>query len=313
MDQLPQVSIIIPTFNRENFVQDTLNSVKAQTFEDWECIIVDDGSTDGSALLIHSLIEKDQRFQYYKRPEIYPKGASSCRNYGFNLSNGKYIQWLDDDDLLSTNKLELQWLELENQKNSKIFSTCGWDLIWQGKQFQLKNFMKDQVSIDPKDFYQEISKQQAFVPLHAYLTPRELIRAAGEWNSRLSVNDDAEFFTRILLNADKLINTKGCHVLYREHEVGRISRKSDETALNSLMLSFRLIHSYLTAFGVEGKPYFKWKLLKAFYKYHDTYPAILREHKDFFLENGINLNWRIYYLIKHRIYGFLYPLYKNYL
>ncbi|MAP79619.1 MAG: hypothetical protein CL526_00895 [Aequorivita sp.] len=94
------VSIIIPTYNRAHLIGETLDSVLAQTYTNWECIVVDDGSTDGTEALLQKYVEHDSRFQYHHRPKDRPKGANACRNYGFEISKGEYIQWFDSDDLM---------------------------------------------------------------------------------------------------------------------------------------------------------------------------------------------------------------------
>ena len=99
------VSIIIPTYNRAHYLEDTLASIKFQTYTDWECIIVDDGSEDDTEIVVQEFL-KDNRFKYLKRPETLSKGANSCRNYGFEHSSGEFIQWFDSDDLMTSNHLE---------------------------------------------------------------------------------------------------------------------------------------------------------------------------------------------------------------
>jgi glycosyltransferase involved in cell wall biosynthesis len=110
----PSVSIIIPTYNRAHLIGETLDSIIAQTYANWECIIVDDGSADNSTDLIDSYIKKDNRFHYHQRPVDRIKGANACRNYGFELSEGKYIKWFDSDDIMHPNFLEKQVLVLES-------------------------------------------------------------------------------------------------------------------------------------------------------------------------------------------------------
>lgn len=97
----PLVSIIIPTFNRAHTLRDTLDSVKKQTYQNWECIIIDDGSEDDSVNLILKYIDADKRFKFYKRNRD-PKGAPTCRNIGIiEKSRGEFIQFLDSDDQLA--------------------------------------------------------------------------------------------------------------------------------------------------------------------------------------------------------------------
>ena len=96
----PLISIIIPTYNRRDLISDTLDSILVQTYKNWECIIVDDGSTDNSSAVINSYVKKDSRFQYHKRPIDKAKGGNACRNYGFELSKGEFVNWFDDDDIM---------------------------------------------------------------------------------------------------------------------------------------------------------------------------------------------------------------------
>lgn len=104
----PLVSIIIPTYNRAHLIGETLDSVIAQTYTNWECIVVDDGSTDNTKEVLAEYCKKDARFQFHNRPANRQKGGNAARNYGFEVSKGEYINWLDSDDLLTANKLEVQ-------------------------------------------------------------------------------------------------------------------------------------------------------------------------------------------------------------
>ncbi|OXA81459.1 glycosyltransferase family 2 protein [Flavobacterium frigidimaris] len=102
----PLVSIIIPTYNRANLITETLNSILMQSYENWECIVVDDGSTDNTKFIVDYYKEKDSRFQYHIRPKNRMGGGNAARNYGFELSKGEFIQWFDDDDLMDKNKIK---------------------------------------------------------------------------------------------------------------------------------------------------------------------------------------------------------------
>lgn len=97
------VSIIIPCYNQAAFIEDTLSSVFNQTYQDWECLLIDDGSTDNTADLIEKWVRKDARFHYYKKEN---SGVSATRNYGLTLCKGDYIQFLDGDDYIHKTKLE---------------------------------------------------------------------------------------------------------------------------------------------------------------------------------------------------------------
>ncbi|WP_336127225.1 glycosyltransferase family 2 protein [Mesoflavibacter sp. CH_XMU1422-2] len=100
------VTIIIPTYNNSYLILETLNSVMAQNHNQWECIIVDDGSTDDTESIINDFIVKDNRFKILKRPPNRLKGANACRNIGLENSQGDYILFLDADDILTITCLE---------------------------------------------------------------------------------------------------------------------------------------------------------------------------------------------------------------
>ncbi|QNK79103.1 glycosyltransferase family 2 protein [Winogradskyella sp. PAMC22761] len=106
MPNQPLVSIIIPTYNRAHLIGETLDSVMAQTYQNWECTVVDDGSTDDTVQVIQDYCAKDSRFKHYNRPEDRPKGANACRNIGIYNSLGEYLIFLDSDDLLEMNCLK---------------------------------------------------------------------------------------------------------------------------------------------------------------------------------------------------------------
>ena len=104
----PLVSIIIPTYNRAHLIGETLDSIIAQTYQNWECIVVDDGSTDHTSAVMQAYCQKEPRIQYHHRPEKHLAGGNGARNYGFKLSKGEYIVWFDSDDLMTENHIEVK-------------------------------------------------------------------------------------------------------------------------------------------------------------------------------------------------------------
>lgn len=101
---LPLVSIIIPCFNQGKFLNETLLSVYNQSYSNWECLIINDGSTDNSENIAKTWVDKDHRFKYFYKDN---NGVSAARNFALEEVNGTYIQFLDADDLLDKRKLEL--------------------------------------------------------------------------------------------------------------------------------------------------------------------------------------------------------------
>lgn len=119
------VTIIIPTFNRQDYIVQTLQSILQQTYKDWECLVVDDGSSDNTAQAVEEFIKIDPRFSFYKRPESMLKGANSCRNFGFSKAEGKFIKFLDSDDLLESDCFRKQVEILESNPDVKVCFSYG--------------------------------------------------------------------------------------------------------------------------------------------------------------------------------------------
>lgn len=104
----PLISIIIPTYNRAHLIGETLDSILAQTYTNWECLITDDGSTDNSIAVIQEYVNKDTRFKLFTRPANRPKGANACRNIGLENAVGEYIVFFDSDDLMTPDHLQVK-------------------------------------------------------------------------------------------------------------------------------------------------------------------------------------------------------------
>lgn len=121
----PIVTIIMATYNRAHFIKETLISIQNQTFENWECIIIDDGGTDNTQDVIKSILQNDTRFQFVKRNENYQKGLPGCRNFGLDLAKGNYIIFFDDDDIIHPDNLKIG---VETLKNSD-FSFCHYQKL----------------------------------------------------------------------------------------------------------------------------------------------------------------------------------------
>ena len=98
----PEISIIIPIYNVEKYLSRCLGSVEKQTFKDFEVIMVDDGSTDGSAGIAKEFAKRDERFKFFSRENL---GASKTRNFAMEQATGEYISFIDSDDYVSYNFL----------------------------------------------------------------------------------------------------------------------------------------------------------------------------------------------------------------
>lgn len=293
----PEISIIIPTYNRGSLILETLESVKQQTFENWECIIVDDGSTDETGKLVGPICEKDHRIKYFERPETWKKGASSCRNYGFERSKGNYIQFLDSDDILGENKLLMQINMLKRSRMNSL-ATSKWGYFQNINQFEkgfkfrnqtYRNFNKGEKLLSCFGFYNE------FFPPHVYLTPRSLITKSGGWNEELTNNDDGEFFTRVILSSTGIVFVPTAEVFYRMGNGNKLSSLKNSERILSAIKSIKLIEAHLlqkrsSKSALKYVKSLKWRLYTETCK---NFPELIYREEIFFsgkkdYNSGIN-------------------------
>lgn len=141
----PKISIVIPLFNRENLVSETLESIHSQTFEQWECTVVDDGSTDRSIEVVRQYAAGDSRIRVLRRPEERIKGPATCRNIGLERSRGEYLYFFDSDDLLQPKFFETILGEIENVPDLDYagFQTIRFrdrpeNVVWRSRKFDPK-------------------------------------------------------------------------------------------------------------------------------------------------------------------------------
>ncbi len=278
----PLVSIIIPVFNREEVLAETLDSVLVQSYIHWECIVVDDGSTDNSSLIIGEYCKKDPRFKFFNRPEINIKGASACRNYGFQQSQGQFIQYLDSDDILDSDKLLAQSKMFSVDENFTLF-TCKWG--WFSDSSALSTRFKHSYNAyknfrNPSQLLKTFGYYDEYLPLHNYLTPRDLIIKSGEWNEQLSNNDDAEFFTRVILNSEKILFAETAIVYYRFTGNDNLSKLDSKEKAVSAINSWEMIDSYLSANSKKPpKEYIQNALFNLYIVLDKNFPDLLSNHK----------------------------------
>lgn len=248
------ISIVIPTYNRADILNQTLDSVLNQSYLNWECIVVDDDSTDATDEVVAEYCKKDARFKYYKRPKESPKGGNVCRNLGFELSEGAFIKWLDSDDLLTEDLLLSQVnvvsLSLDNKY---LLATSKWNYFLDTIDGVTPIIQQINKNYDKGfDLICDLGKYNAFLPPHVYLVRRELVIKSGLWNESLSINQDGEFFTRVLLNASKVIHAEEGMVFYRYGLLSdNVSSFSDYKKCRDSILSWILIDAYIKNYTKE--------------------------------------------------------------
>jgi glycosyltransferase involved in cell wall biosynthesis len=236
----PLVSIIIPTYNRAHLIKETLYSVLEQTYTNWECIIVDDGSTDNTDEVLKKYQTSDNRFQFHKRPSGKPKGANACRNYGFQLSKGEFISWFDSDDIMAVDKINLSIKSLLD--NSAELILCKNNKIETSFNNQLLNLK----IVETKSFYREYILSRVSILTGDVIFKREIIENF-KFDEHLHKAQEYEFFTRVFTQNLKIIFTDSSLWFHRESpdSISVLAKKMNPNQLNSLIyLSSKLQQSF---------------------------------------------------------------------
>lgn len=207
-----KVSIIIPMYNAEKFIRQTLECALNQTYPFLEIIIVDDGSSDASIAIVSEYLS--DKVKLVCQPN---GGASVARNTGLVHATGEYIQYLDADDLLSPDKIANQMaLAKLNSYNSHLLFYCYGVFFEQDiHACTHANAFKEEHYTKPVDLLVDLFTQHKAIWVHAYLTPRFLIEQAGGWNPSCFPNDDGEFFSRVIMSSSSVIYDDTSLVYYR--------------------------------------------------------------------------------------------------
>lgn len=201
MDNQPLVSILIPNYNKAPYLRETLDSILAQTYTNWECIIVDDHSTDDSLEIFEDYEKKDSRFKIYRRPDHLPKGGNAARNYAFQLSKGKYVNWFDSDDVMNSKFIsEKIKALLQNQRLDFVISDLKAFSISISNWFNYNSLDLSQKNIN---YAIEALKGTYWIQTSLPLFKKEFIQGFELFNNKLLRGQEAEFFNRILLSQPK--------------------------------------------------------------------------------------------------------------
>lgn len=201
----PKVSIIIPCYNQEHVIEETLKSVFLQSYENWECIIIDDGSIDDSVTICNAWVEKDKRFKYFFKNN---GGLSSSRNYGIEKSTGDFFQFLDSDDLIEHNKI------YEDVK--ALLTKPDYDVVYSfPKFFKSNNLFFDKY---PDGFLMNRSFKKFeimpfliennFTVVSSPLIKKEIVFKIGLFDQNLKSNEDWDYWLRLAMT--------GAQILFRE-------------------------------------------------------------------------------------------------
>lgn len=196
---MPKISIIIPTYNSSRFIKRTIGSVLAQTFRDWELIIVDDCSKDSTELAVREFTKFDKRIKFLKTPEN-SGGPATPKNIGIENAVGEYVAFLDHDDEWFPEKLEKQLHVFQNTKDENLgLVSCGANLInKKNKRFSIYN--PKNIKVD----FPEILLRNPIYSNSSVLIKKSVIDKVGERDYNMKYSEDWDMWIRICKNGFKI-------------------------------------------------------------------------------------------------------------
>jgi len=195
----PLVSIITPVFNREVIVETTLNSILNQTYTNWECVLVDDGSTDNTLQVLDQYVKKDNRFKVFSRPEDLPKGANACRNFGFEKSTGALINWFDSDDIMHKDFLQ-------EKINAFIDTTDG--VIHKNRyaNYNLTRFRESKFTYtNSKSLFYHYAMGEIEIQTSGFMWRKKFLKKKPLFNESIQRFQDNEYHIRMLALKPEII------------------------------------------------------------------------------------------------------------
>lgn len=237
----PLVSILIPAYNAAEWVGETICSAIAQTWPRKEIIVVDDGSSDQTAVVARRFASKEVAVVSTEN-----QGSAAARNHALRLSQGDYIQWLDADDLLARDKIERQVEALGDVNDRRILLSSPWAHFYY--RTRCARFVPSPLweDLSPVEWLLRKMGQNLHMLISTWLTSRELAEAAGPWDTRLLVDDDGEYFCRVLLASKDTRFVPNACVFYRRTPSHRVSYiGASDKKKDAMLLSMKLHIQYI--------------------------------------------------------------------
>lgn len=257
------ISVIVPTFNRGHLVAQTIESILEQSYADFELVIVDDNSLDNTEMIVSDYSKRDLRIVYAKRPESYPKGANSCRNYGFEISKGEFIKWIDSDDLLTHDALGLQLESLES--SGADLSICNSEVFYSNPNDTAHRWGNIETEASVSNFL--LAKFRWHTG--AGMWRKSCFSGKAPWKEGLTNSQEWLMHLSQLIHRINLVRVPQTLCLVRAHQ-GSMSHKDNKSAsyyyneLKARKFAFDLLH----ANNVELSPLALRKIRRQFFIYH---------------------------------------------
>lgn len=222
------VSVIVPIYNAENYIKETIDCIINQSYKKIEVLLIDDGSTDNSAIIIDAYTRQDNRIKVFHTPN---GGVSKARNFGIEIASGEYIVFWDADDIAHANYIELMVEVLESNKNINVVVSrhTGGNIVTVDSFFHSKVVSSPKTKLITSKDYSYTNGNNHVIAWGA-IYDRELISGI-RFDEDLKVGEDSVFFANVFKKARKMILIEDKLVYYRHRS---------DSAVHSTFESYRL-------------------------------------------------------------------------
>lgn len=217
MPKIPEISIVLPTFNGAQYIKASIQSVVNQSFKDWELIIVNDGSTDQTQRILDEVSQKYKNIRIYNNPTN--KGLPYSLNKGFSEAKGDYLSWTSDDNLYKTNALEVMYSYLRKHPNIDMVS-CDEDIINQRGELLYTLSSKDKCIRNNAGLLDACNIGAAF------MYTKKIAKKIGVYDISMFGAEDYDYFCRIALKGNIKYLSQNIYQ-YRLHQNSLTSTKQN--------------------------------------------------------------------------------------
>ena len=268
-----KVSIIIPLYNSEAYIAQTIDSCLAQTHDNIEIIVVENGSTDQGYQIVKSV--DDKRLSVFQIPT---PNAAAARNYGYQKATGTYIIFLDADDVMAPNKIELQ-LKALSKKPKGWIACCAWAKFKTNTKEAIITPQKVWNIQNPVTWCVTSWMGGGMMALSGWLIPKAVIEKAGLWDERLSLHDDGEFMCRVLLASKGNVFVENTVVYYRQQDNSLSRDHTSKKAAESALLVYKSYQQQILKF--QDSKFARRALARNFsrfiYEYFPAHAQLIKE------------------------------------
>ncbi|TRX04542.1 glycosyltransferase family 2 protein [Flavobacterium gawalongense] len=209
----PLISVIMPAYNASDYIMEAINSVIGQTYNNWELIIVNDGSTDSTAEIIKGYLSIDNRIYYYYQEN---GKQGKARNLAISKSKGEYLAFLDADDLWVNNKLEIQVEQIQLKNVDLVFSNAF--VINDSEKTDLNKVIHCyQGFLDSNEGLDRMIERNR-IPILTVLVKRSKVIEVGMFSEKINMHEDSHLWLKLLINKAVLYGSNETLAIYRIHK-----------------------------------------------------------------------------------------------